>query len=142
SGTDKMWLRAYNGAWSNSSPASITDPGAPAPVVTANNQTVATGQSVALSSLFSVSGSGITQYQVWFSFPEGSAPALGAVTNNGTPIALDTWVTLASLSGVAYTGSAQSGTDEMWLRAYNGAWSSSSQANITDSTTPAVVVLN
>ena len=35
-----------------------------APVVTATNQTVAAGQSVPLSSIFSVSGSGITEYQV------------------------------------------------------------------------------
>jgi len=48
-------------------------------------------------------------------------------------------VTLPSLNGVVYTGSANTGTDEMWLRAYNGAWSNSSQANITDSTTATVI---
>src|SRR5262249_58557184 len=94
SGTDEMWLRAYNGTWSSGPQANITDPGTPPPVVMAHNQTVATGQQVALSDIFSVTGSGITQYQLWFSWPEAGAPAVGTVTNNGTPIATDTWVTL------------------------------------------------
>ncbi len=55
----------------------------PAPVVSATNQTVADNQSVPLSSIFSVSGSGITEYQVWFSWPEGGDPAFGSVTDNG-----------------------------------------------------------
>ena len=63
--------------------------------VAANNQSVAPGQQVALSSLFSISGNGITQYKVWFSHPEGGNPALGTVTNNGTPIALDQPVTVS-----------------------------------------------
>jgi phosphohistidine swiveling domain-containing protein len=130
SGTDKIWLMAYNGQWSEAL-ANVTDPGAPAPVVTANDQSVAAGQQVALSNLFSVSGSGITQYKVWFSYPEGGAPAVGTLTSNGTPIALDQWVTLNSLSGLVYTGSASSGTDKIWLMAYNGQWSEA-LANVTD----------
>jgi hypothetical protein len=117
-GTDEIWLRAYNGAWSNNTNGSwtladITDPGLAPPVVTATNQTVAYGQSVALTNIFSVSGSGITQYQLWFSLPEGGAPALGTVTNNGTPVAPDQTVTLGSLNGLLYTGSAMHGTDEI-----------------------------
>jgi hypothetical protein len=112
------------------------------PVVTAHNQTVAYNQQVSLSSIFSVSGSGITQCQSWFSWPEGGAPALSTVTNNGTPIAFDAWVMLSSLNGVVYTGSAKSGTDEVWLKAYNGSWSNSVEANISDqgNTVPAPVV--
>ena len=133
SGTDRIWLIASNGQ-SSEALANITDPGSPgaaAPVVTANNQSVAAGQQVALSSLFSVSGSGITQYKVWFSYPEGGSPAVGTLTNNGTPIAPDQWVTLSSLSGWVYTGSANSGTDKIWLIASNGQ-SSEALANITD----------
>jgi hypothetical protein len=85
--------------------ASITDPGTvgaagvDAPVVKAKNRSVAANQQVALSSLFSVSGSGITQYKVWFSYPEGGSPAVGTLTNNGTPIAPDQYLTLSGLSG-------------------------------------------
>jgi hypothetical protein len=100
--------------------------------VTANNQSVATGQQVNLSSLFNISGSGITQYKVWFSYPEGGSPALGSLTNNGTPIAADQWVTLNSLNGWVYTGGASSGTDKIWLQAYNGQWNES-VITVTDS---------
>ena len=47
---------------------------------------------------------------MWFSWPEGGCTA-GKVTNNGAPIPLDQGVTLSSLNGLAYTGSASQGTD-------------------------------
>jgi hypothetical protein len=58
-------------------------------VVAANNQTVAAGQSVSLSNIFSVSGSGITQYQLWFSWPEAGEPAIGAFGANTGTLKLD-----------------------------------------------------
>ncbi len=54
------------------------------------------------------------------------------MTDNGTPIALDQWVTVSSLSGLDFIGSATPGTDDIWLRAYNGSWSPVAQATITD----------
>ncbi|WP_210324913.1 BPSL0067 family protein [Bradyrhizobium campsiandrae] len=139
-GTDKIWLEAYNGAWSGGNTwteVDITDQGAviTAPVITPHNQTASNGQQILLTDLFSVVGSGITQYKVWFSYPEGGSPALGTLTNNGTPVALDQAVTLTSLAGLAYTGSATHGTDKIWLEAYNGAWSGGNtwtEADITD----------
>jgi hypothetical protein len=128
--SDQMWVQANDGSqWGNWTIFNINPPGPP--VVTANNQSVAAGQQVALSSLFSVGGNGISQYKVWFSYPEGGLPAVGTLTNNGTPIAPDQWVTLSSLSGWEYTGSAGSGTDRIWLQAYNGQWSEAF-ASITD----------
>jgi hypothetical protein len=131
-GTDKIWLKAFNGSWSGWTEADITDPGLPAPSIAPNNQAVADNQIVPLTNIFSVNGSGITQYQVWFSYAEGGAPALGKVTSNGTPIALDQPVTLGSLGGLAYTGSAVHGTDKIWLKAFNGSWSGWTEADITD----------
>src|SRR5205085_1953883 len=99
------------------------------PVTTPVNQSVAYNQAVTLSSVFSISGSGITDYQVWFSWPEGRDPADGTVTNNGTPIAKDQWVDLgSSLSGVNFVGVATPGTDHLWLKAFNGQWSNQGQA--------------
>src|SRR5205807_1374090 len=82
-GVDKIWLKAYNGSWTNWVEADLTDPG-----ITPINQAVAENQTVSLTSIFSGS-SGDTQYQVWFSYPQGNSPALGTVTNGGTPIAQD-----------------------------------------------------
>jgi hypothetical protein len=113
--------------------ADISDPGISAAAITANNQTVAYNQSVPLTSIFSV-GAGAAQYEVWFSWPEKGMPALGVVSNNGTPIPLDQAVTVSSLSGLAYTGSASQGTDHIWLKAFNGSWNGSwVRASIVDS---------
>ena len=131
-GTDDIWLKAYNGVWSSSVAATITDQGIAAPVVAATHETVAYNQSIPLTEVYSVSGSGVTEYQIWFSWPEGGDPAFGTLTDNGTPVALDQWVTVSSLSGLEFTGSATPGTDDIWLKAYNGVWSPSVAATITD----------
>src|SRR5205814_409649 len=111
------------------------DQGLTTPVISANNLTVGEGQSVSLSSIFSISGTGITQYQIWFSWAGGGAPALGTLTNNGTAVPLNQPVMLTSISNVVYTGSSTIGTDRMWLQAYNGNWSNNGQwleADISD----------
>jgi hypothetical protein len=145
-GTDVVFLKAYDGVWSGWMPAFLTDQGSPPnppAVISPNNQTVANNQSVAVSNIFSVSGNGITQYQVSFSHPEGGNPARGTVTNNGTPIALDQPVTVTSLSGLTYTGSATPGTDVVFLKAYDGVWSGWMPAFLTDQgVTPAVITPN
>ena len=138
-GTDHLWLSAYAGQWTPWAEATLADQGIPPPTVTATNQTVAYNQSVALSSIFSVSGSA-SQYQVWFSWPEQGDPAFGTVTNNGTPIALDKPVIVSSLSGLQFTGSATTGTDHLWVSAYNGQWGSWAQATLTDQGIPPAVM--
>lgn len=131
-GTEKIWLQAYNGNWSDSwTEVDITEPGAGAPVVTAARQAIDEGREVPLSTLFTVTGTDITQYRVWYSWPEGGAPALGAVKNNGVAIPTDRWVSFSSLDGLTYTGSASSGTDSMWLIADNGTLSNQVRAYVT-----------
>jgi hypothetical protein len=79
SGSDVLHIQAYDGIqfgpWqamtiASSAPSTPITPSGPVSVVP-NNQTVGYNQTVALTSIFSVSGGGITQYQVWFSHPEG-----------------------------------------------------------------------
>ena len=140
-GTDQIWLKAYDGVWTNWVQADISDQGIAPAVVIASNKTVAYNQPVPLTDIFSVSGTGITQYQIWFSDPGLGAPALGTVTDSGTPIALDQSVTVTTLSGLDYTGSASAGTDQIWLKAYDGVWTNWVQADISDQgIAPAVVI--
>ena len=143
-GTDVLFLQAFDGAWSGWMPALLTDPGITPAVITPNNQTVANNQSIALSNIFSLSSSGpITQYRVWFSHPAGGNPALGTVTDNGNPIAINQPVPVTSLSGLTYTGSATAGTDVLFLQAFDGAWSGWMPALLTDpGITPAVITPN
>ena len=131
-GTDEIWLEASNAGGSTQAQADVTDTGIAAPMITATNETVADNQSIPLTELFSVTGGAATQYQIWFSWAQAGHPALGEVTDNGTPIAIDQWVTVSSLSGLDYVGGATTGTDEIWLKAANGGGSTQAQANITD----------
>src|SRR5205807_288612 len=115
-GSDTLWVRAMDGTvWGLGSVSAIlTDPGERAPVVMVGNATptVSRGQQVTLASQFSASdpdNDPITQYQVWFTVP--SNPTIGTVTLNGAAIALNTAVTVSSLSGLVYTGGTAVGTD-------------------------------
>src|SRR5260221_12637331 len=108
-------MRAYDGTqWSSWVQQTITDLGKRTPVITISNATptIAKGQTETLASVFSASdpdGDAITQYQLYFGI--GSNPPLGVVTLNGTPIATQQAVTVSSLNGLVYTGSATPGTD-------------------------------
>ena len=128
-GTDEIWLRAFNGQWSGWTLATLTDPGVTTPTVTPHNQTVAAGQSVALSTIFTVSGPAATAYQVYLAGPND-----GSVTDANGQIATNTVVDEASLSGVNFVGGMSSGSDQLWMRAFDGQWSAwaPSQATLTD----------
>ena len=110
----------------------MTDLGVAPPVVTATNQSgIAVNQQISLSpTVFTVTGSGVSQYQIIFDYPGTTAD--GSLTNNGVPIAVGTPTALSSLSGLQYAGGALAGTDLVWLDAYNGQWSGWVQARLTD----------
>ncbi len=137
-GTDQVWVRANDGTqWSAWTLQNITT-GTPTPVVTVSNATVLKGQTESLASVFTASDAdpadAITQYQVWFSDPTSNHPALGTVTLNGTPIAVNQAVSVgSSLTGLVYTGSSMAGigTDQVWVRANDGTqWSAWTLQNI------------
>src|SRR5260370_636938 len=69
SGADQLYVRANDGAlWSTWQPFTVTAPIDQAPVVTAPNAAIATGQSVAASSLFTASdpdGDTLTKYEFY-----------------------------------------------------------------------------
>src|SRR5262249_28055352 len=106
-GTDKLWVRAYNGTQvSGWVLATLTDPGVTPPTVSATNATVTHGQSVALTSLFSASASAgetISQFKVQLLGSSGAAP-VGTLTQNGTAVATGQAVAVSSLAGLAYVG--------------------------------------
>ena len=95
-----------------------------APVVTASDFTATHNQNIAASSLFSATdsdGDSILRYQVCDSTgdPASGHWAVGGVAQNGINIAFD--VTAAQLSNTTFESG--SGSDELWVRAYDGfAW--------------------
>jgi hypothetical protein len=126
-GSDSLYVRSFDGQWSPWVLATLTDPGVPPDTITAHSLSVANHQSVALASLFSVTGPTPSLYQVWLSLPTD-----GSVTDGIGAIATGTGVNEASLSGVNFIGGAAAGTDALWVRAFDGQWSSWAKAALTD----------
>jgi len=133
--SDSLQLRAFDGiAWSASdtaawAPFAVSVPAYTPPVVTTADVNTTANQSLALSSLFSVSdpnGNAITKYQLWDSTRD---PLSGHFTVNGVAQAAGTVIeiTAAQLAQTAFvTGKV---SDNLQIRAFDGnKWSASDTA--------------
>src|SRR5258708_7242988 len=119
SGTDQLYVRANDGTlWSSWQPFMA---GPTAPVVTAANAAIATGQSVGASNLFTASdpdGGTLTKYEFYDATGSGHF-TVGATAQLAATI-ID--VTAAQLSTTSYLAGAA--TDQLYVRANDGtAWS-------------------
>src|SRR5207237_208268 len=121
SGQDSVWVRAFDGfLWSDWKNFTITAPIDHAAVVTAPNASAAHGQSLAASSLFSVSdvdGDTPTNYQFWDSTTDAASGhwAVNGVAQ-GVNQAID--VTAAQLANTSFLAGTVS--DDLWVRANDG----------------------
>ncbi len=126
-GMEKLKARAWDGlawgAWTMWDMVSSDHATNAAPVVTAANQPVLAGQTLALSSLFSVTdadGDAPLQYQIRDAYAGGSYLAV-----NGETLAAATTYTVsaADLGLIDYVGGAEGVTEAVKLRAHDGlAW--------------------
>ena len=121
SGSDDLWVRASDGFnWSAWEEFHVNAPLNHAPVVTAPNFTASHNQTIAASSLFTVTdsdGDSPSNYQFWDST---SDPASGHFTVNGVVQtaghAID--VTATQLAQTSFQSG--SGSDDLWVRANDG----------------------
>jgi hypothetical protein len=113
-------------------------------LISANNPTARIDQQIALTNIFSISGTGITQYMLWFGWNAGGYPALGTVTNNGVAVALDQPVILTDLSELVYTGSTNRALTRFGCKPTTGAGANGSwtEADIGDQGAVAPTVLS
>ncbi|HET7086182.1 MAG TPA: M10 family metallopeptidase C-terminal domain-containing protein [Rhizomicrobium sp.] len=132
---DNLQIRAFDGlSWSAAdnvrwSPFTVTVPANHAPVLTTTATTLAHGQSVAASSLFTVSdadGDSMTRYQLWDSTND---PNSGHFVVNG--VAQPAWtvidITAAQLAQTTFVAGMVN--DGLQIRAYDGAdWSAADNA--------------
>ena len=123
--SDDLWVRAFDGIdWSAWEEFHLNVPANHAPVVAASDLAVSHNQSIAASSLFSVSDADndtITNYEFWDSTVD---PASGHWAVSGVPQsagqAID--VTAAQLSQTTFQAGSES--DDLWVRASDGTdWS-------------------
>ena len=121
SGSDDLWVRAFDGFdWSEWKEFHVNAPVEARPVVTAPDFAASHNQDIAASALFSVTdgdGDAITKYQFWDSTTD---PASGHWVVNGmvqgTNQAID--VTAAQLAQTTFQSG--SGSDDLWVRAFDG----------------------
>jgi hypothetical protein len=125
-GSETVWVRADDGTGFSAWVSWTMSTGNAAPVVSAANGSVLKGQSVAASSLFSVSDSesdAITQYEFWDS---GAAATSGHFTVGGATRPANTSILIpaANLGQVNYVGGSAGGAETLWVRANDGSdWS-------------------
>ena len=141
-GTDSLMVRAFDGVvWSGWTSFSVTGSNA-APVVTATGTTVAQGQNIAASSLFSASdpdSDAITQYQLQDNTPGGTS---GYFTVNGVTQLAQTLITISAAQLAQTNFIAGSGMDSLTVRAFDGvAWSGWTPFNVTGSAANAAPVV-
>ncbi|KRP98785.1 hypothetical protein AOQ73_20595 [Bradyrhizobium pachyrhizi] len=127
--SDTLWVKANDGSmWSawKSFTATATNQ---APTVSVSNVTTVSGQVFAASSLVSATdadGDTITKYALWDSNTNGRWNVNGVNQSANTEID----VTSAQLAQTTYQ--AGSGTDQLWIRAYDGsAWGVWQPFNVT-----------
>ena len=130
SGAETVWVRVNDGeAWSAWASWNVTTQGS-APVASTANRSVHVGQSVAASTLFSVSdadNNAITQYEFW----DGSAATTsGHFSINGTTQTANQAIPIAAanLAQLLYVSGSAVGAETVWVRADDGtgfgAWAS------------------
>ncbi|MBL8705928.1 MAG: S8 family serine peptidase, partial [Rhodospirillales bacterium] len=132
-GADTVAISAFDGAaWSDykvftmtTTAGVATAPNAP-PTVSASDASVASGQSVALSSLISVSDPNSDAITAYRFADGGAAQGSGHFTINGTPLAANTLaeITAAEFAQVNFVGGSAAGPDTVAVAAFDGtAWS-------------------
>ncbi|MCC8944177.1 hypothetical protein H8A97_03445 [Bradyrhizobium sp. Arg62] len=125
SGSDDLWVRATDGtAWGAWKEFHVNAPIDHAPVVSASDLAATHGQTVAATSLFTVSDADsdtITNYQFWDSTADpasGHFVVAGVVQPTGQSIDVST----AQLASTSFQSG--SGSDDLWVRAFDGmTWS-------------------
>jgi len=125
SGTDLLWVHAYDGfQWGNWTSFNVSAPVEHAPTVSTHDYAARHFEDIAAASLFSVSdadGDPITAYQLWDSTFD---PASGHWVVDGAAQPVGHAINVTPTQFTNATFQSGSGSDQLWVRATDGAlWS-------------------
>src|SRR5262249_23108777 len=126
-GTENMWVRAFDGndwsAWDLFTFTTVNTP----PVATINDHTLHTNEWAQMKNWVSYSdadGSAATQYQFWDGGTGASSGYFWTPDNPHQPADTGFTVNAADLVNVWVRGGQTPGTENMWVRAFDGTdWS-------------------
>jgi hypothetical protein len=153
SGTETMWVQAYDGqAWGAWTSFTLTStvPVNHAPVTTVANQSLTAGGTVSLSSVLNYSDSdsdAAVTYRFWDGGADADSGYFSVSGNAHASPGANIEVAAADLSGVVLHAGSVSGTETMWVQAYDGqAWGAWTSFTLTSTVpvnhAPAMTVAN
>ncbi|MBR1162788.1 hypothetical protein JQ569_26765 [Bradyrhizobium elkanii] len=126
-GSETFWVRAFDGTnWSNWDSFTLTSANTP-PVVTANDHSVHVDQWVTVDNWLTTTdanGDAITKYQFWDSGTAATSGYFWTPDNSHWAANTTIDVSAADLANVWIRGGSTTGSETMWVRAFDGtAWS-------------------
>ncbi|WP_061847631.1 hypothetical protein [Bradyrhizobium sp. DOA1] len=146
-GSETMWVRAFDGHdWGNWDSFTLTSQPNLAPVATIGDQSMHVGGWARASNWLSYSdpdGDAATQYQFWDGGSAGTSAYIWSDVAGG-PQAAGTAITVAAndVSKIWIHGGSATGTDTMYVRAYDGqAWSAWDSFIVTSQNTSPVATI-
>jgi ELWxxDGT repeat protein len=143
-GSDNLFMRVFDGAeWSDWTGFTISTTNT-APVVTAENQTLTKGETVAASSLFEVTDAETDAIQYYQFFDNGRGAGSGVFLLDGVTQATgqEILVAAADLASLSFRA-ASAGSDDLYVRAFDGAnWSEWTGFTISTSNSAPVITAN
>lgn len=146
-GSETMWIRAFDGTdWSNWSTFTFTTVLNATPVATISDQSLHVNQWTRVSPLLSYSdanGDAATKYQFWDSGASATSAYFWTPTNTHWAANTTIEVSAAELADVWIQGGSATGSETMWVRAFDGSdWGAWDTFTVTSANAVPVATVN
>ncbi|WP_342724445.1 hypothetical protein AAFG07_36325 [Bradyrhizobium sp. B097] len=146
-GSETMWVRGFDGtAWSNWDSFTLTSTVNTPPVATINDQSVHVNQWVKPEAWLSTSdaeGDAITKYQFWDSGSAATSAYFWTPANAHWAANTVIDVSASDLDNLWIQGGSATGSETMWVRAFDGtAWGNWDSFNLTSTNTAPTVAIS
>lgn len=146
-GAETMWVRAYDGtAWSNWASFTFTTTLNATPVAAIADQSVHVNTWKQVSTVLSYSdgdGDAATKYQFWDSGTGATSGYFWTPTNSHWAANTTIEVSAADLANVWFQGGSTTGSETMWVRAFDGSdWGNWDSFTLTSTNAAPVATIN
>ncbi|MGY4198377.1 hypothetical protein ACVI1L_003991 [Bradyrhizobium sp. USDA 4516] len=146
-GSETMWVRGFDGTeWSSWDTFTVTSTPNTAPVATINDQSLHVNQWVKPQGWLTASdaeGDTITKYQFWDAGAGATSAYFWTPDNSHWAANTTIDVSASDLANVWIKGGSTTGSETMWVRAFDGiAWSNWDSFNLTSTNTAPTATIN
>ncbi|WP_244482173.1 hypothetical protein, partial [Bradyrhizobium pachyrhizi] len=146
-GSETLWVRGFDGtAWSNWDSFTLTSTVNTAPVATINDQSLHVNQWTKPQGWLTTSdaeGDTITKYQFWDGGTGANSAYFWTADNSHWAANTTIDVSASDLANLWIQGGSTTGSETMWVRAFDGtAWSNWDSFNLTSTNTAPTATIN